>query len=84
MSPDQHLWRRWAHNLHKWGLAGLAASLLEAAGPLNLLAAQVVYMIQPLADRAMPDDHWRALTQMLEDTKEAQSFASLLREVDIQ
>jgi hypothetical protein len=84
MSSDQHIWRIWAHNLHKWGLAGWAASLLEAAGPLNLLAAQAIYMIKPLADTAMPDNHWQALSEMLEDTKEAQRFAALLREGNIQ
>jgi EamA domain-containing membrane protein RarD len=84
MSSDQHIWRIWAQYLHKWGLAGWAASLLEAAGPLNILAAQVIYMVQPIADTVMPDNHWQALSEMLEDTKESQRFTSLLREVDIQ
>jgi hypothetical protein len=83
MSSDRHIWRLWARNLHKWGLAGWAASLLEAAGPLNLIAAQLLYMLQPIADTAMPRNHWRALTEMLEDTMETRRFTSLLREDDI-
>lgn len=84
MSSDQHIWRIWAHNLHKWGLAGWVASLLEVAGPLNLIAAQLMYMLQPLANHAVQENHWQALSEMLEDTKESQRFASLLREVDVQ
>lgn len=84
MSSDRHIWRIWARNLHKWGLAGWAALLLEAAGPLNLIAAQMIYMVHPLVDSILPENHWQALTEILEDTNEAQSFASVLREVDLQ
>ncbi len=82
MSSDRQIWRLWARNLHKWGLAGWVASLLEAAGPLNLITAQLIYMLQPIADNAMPHNHWQALTEMLEDNLETRRFTSLLREDD--
>lgn len=84
MSSDRQIWQVWACNLHKWGLAEWIASILEAAGPLNLIVAQLIYLAQPLAYTALPEDHWQALTEMLEDKKKAQSFATLLREVDHQ
>ena len=84
MSSDRQIWQMWACNLHKWGLAEWIASLLEAAGPLNLIVAQLIYLAQPLAYNAMPEDHWQALTEMFEDKNKAQSFAALLREVNLQ
>lgn len=84
MSSDRQIWQLWACNLHRWGLAEWIASLLEAAGPLNLIVAQLVYLAQPLAYDALPEDHWQALTEMLEDRNKAQSFAALLREDNLQ
>jgi hypothetical protein len=83
-SSNRQIWQIWARNLHKWGLAEYIASFLEAAGPLNLIVAQLIYMAQPLAFNALPEDHWQALTEMLEDKNKAQGFAALLREVDLQ
>jgi len=60
----------------------MAASFLEAAGPLNLLGAQVVYFTQPLLINAVPDDHLIALTRMLEDTDCTQDFIAYLREAN--
>jgi hypothetical protein len=54
------------------------------AGPLNLIVAQLIYLAQPLASNALPEDQWQALTEMLEDKNKAQSFAAFLREVNFQ
>jgi hypothetical protein len=83
MDPDQHIWRIWANRLHQWGLANWTASFLEAAGPITLIAAQALYVVQPLAYRALPEQHWQALTEMLEDTVKVRSFAALLREENL-
>ena len=80
MVTDQHIWPAWAHNLHRWGLANWVATLLESAGPLNLLAAQFVYLVQPLASSTPIEGHLRALSELLEDTRKTQSFISYLRE----
>jgi len=82
MSSDQQIWQNWAHNLHRWGLAEWAASILDAAGPLTLIAAQLVYMAQPLVNKAMPEEHLQVLAELLEDSNKAHSFTSLLREGD--
>ena len=84
MASNQHIWQIWAHNLHRWGLAEWVATLLEAAGPLTLIAAQVVYMAQPLANRAAPEGHLQALAELLEDTKTTHRFTAYLREGDPQ
>jgi hypothetical protein len=82
MSTNQQIWQDWAHNLHRWGLAEWAASILDAAGPLTLIAAQLVYMAQPLVNKALPEEHLQALTELLEDANQAHSFTTYLREGD--
>jgi len=76
----QFLWQNWAERLERWGLRQLVADLLEASGPLNLLAAQAIYVGQPWLKHLMPDEHWQALTHLLEDPAEAQAFAAFLQE----
>ena len=83
MDPDQHIWRIWANRLQQWGLANWTASLLESAGPITLIAAQALYVAQPLVYRTVPEQHWQALTTLLEDTVNVQSFAALLREENL-
>ena len=80
MKMDQQIWQVWASILHRWGLKDLAASLLEAAGPLAVLGAQVVYMGQPLLERVLPLGHMGALASLLEDADQAQAFVTFLRE----
>ncbi|MCL5429376.1 MAG: hypothetical protein M1347_06220 [Chloroflexi bacterium] len=70
-------WRGWARGLQRWGLAGLASTLLESGGAFTTLAAQSLYIGQPLLDT------WLAvgpLAQMLEDPQQTQAFAKMLRE----
>ena len=80
MATNQHIWHIWAHNLHRWGVAEWVATLLEAAGPFTLLAAQLVYLVQPLASNTVAESHFQALIEMLEDKTNTQSFATYLRE----
>jgi hypothetical protein len=77
---NQHIWRDWARNLHQWGLDNLTASLLESAGPLTILAAQMVYIGQPFLKLAVQENKIDALAQMLEDTQQKRSFISIIRE----
>lgn len=67
-------WTRWAGNLRRLGLAGLAAWLIEAAGPLRLIGAQALY-----AGRGMAGDDLMALADLLEDPRESEAFAEFLR-----
>ena len=53
MQPDRTLWPGWAHMLQRWGLHNIASFLLEAGGPINVLAAQAIYLGQPFLTRAV-------------------------------
>ncbi len=80
MDKDQKIWQEWARKLHAWGVQGWAASLLEAAGPLTLLGAQLIYLGQPVLRAVFPDPRLQALAGLLEDPERAQAFAAFLRE----
>ena len=65
---------RW---LRQMGLNGLAASLLEAAGPLAYLGAQVTYMIEPLIGTR--DSQISELARTLEDPEGVLQLIEALR-----
>jgi hypothetical protein len=80
MDANHHIWQVWAGKLHMWGVDNLAASLLEALGPLTLLGAQCVYLGHPFLSRGTPDGHLDALAHMLENSAETRAFVEYLRE----
>ncbi len=80
MDANHHIWRVWADKLHMWGVDDLAATLLEALGPLTTLGAQFVYLGQPLLRWRTPDGHLDALAHMLENSAETRAFVDYLRE----
>ncbi len=61
----------------------MAAALLDAGGPLNIIAAQLVIAGQPLlgSNHAGP---WTALADLLENPDQARQFATFLREEKIE
>ena len=80
MNQDHHIWRNWSDYLHRWGVHNLVATFLEAAGPLVIFGAQAVYLSQPFLRPLWPEDRWQALTALLEDSRQAQHFAAMLRD----
>jgi hypothetical protein len=80
MQADRTLWPRWASFLHRWGLKDLAAVLMDAAGPLSILGAQMIYFGQPFLPQAFPHRNLTALADLLENQTELKSFAAFLRE----
>lgn len=80
MTSDQQIWQVWAAALQRWGIQREVATLLEAAGPLTVLAAQAVYTGQPLFNLAVPGEYLDALARLLEEPTQAQAFATYLRE----
>ena len=80
-SPEgRSSWPTWAEFLRQRGLENLAAWVLESAGPLTLLGAQVVYLASPLLRPAVSNGQLEALAGLLEDQREALAFAAFLRE----
>jgi hypothetical protein len=80
MESDRHIWRVWAGFLQRWGVDGLAASLLETAGPLTVFGAQFLYVAQPLLGQALPTEHFEELARLLEDSQHTRDFVNYLRE----
>ena len=68
-------WSKWAESLRSLKLDGLAAWVLEAAGPLTILGAQAVYLTQPFIGGKQS----RSLASMLEEDEETQAFIRYLR-----
>jgi hypothetical protein len=73
-------WPGWADFLRHHGLENLVAWALEAAGPLTVLGAQVLYFGGPLLRPAWSDMQRNALADLLEDRDEALAFSAFLRE----
>ena len=79
-SGTRSTWPGWAGFLRQHGLESLAAWALDAAGPLTILGAQVLYIGAPLLRPALTDVQCEALAGLLEDRSEASAFAAFLRE----
>lgn len=78
MGTTQAHWPAWMDFLRRQKLDGLAIWLLEAAAPLRIVAAQILYLGQPLASpRAGLQVH--AIARLLEQGDEAQTFAAYLK-----
>lgn len=76
---EPQIWQGWQQKIHALNLSDVAADLLEAAGPLHLVGAQLVYLGEPLLGSLVPPERLRALAHLLEDPQAAQDFARGLR-----
>lgn len=77
---DHTIWAAWASRLQDWGLGSFAAAMLESAGPLKLLGAQLVYIGQPTLNGLLPNEQLSALANLLENDVYSSSFVKILRE----
>jgi hypothetical protein len=80
VSEARSAWHDWAELLHRHGLENLVAWLLEAAGPLTVLGAQVLYLGGPFLPSILTDMQRDALASLLEDRDETLAFTAILRE----
>jgi hypothetical protein len=80
MNFDHQIWDRWADTLYRWGLRDFAATMLEAAGPLTILGAQVVYILQPILGRWSQTGTLPQLAALLEQPDQVREFIHYLRE----
>ena len=83
MDENQTLWINWSRVLHRWGISGEAASILEGSGSLSFLAAQMLYLSQPLLSGVVSEQSLRAFARVLEDPSERRAFVSYLREAPL-
>jgi hypothetical protein len=80
MNSNQYTWRKWASFLQHLGVIDLSISLLEIAGPLTMIAAQVVYFCQPLIRWLVPLENSQILAEMLDEPDARREFVRLLKE----
>jgi hypothetical protein len=80
MGENHQYWQKWAQFLQRWGLRAPASAVLETAGPLTVIVAQLIYFGQPIMGQMTPGNQWQALANLLEDRSESRSFAAFLRE----
>ncbi len=66
--------------IQHWGLGSLAAALLETGGAFASLAAQGLYVAEPLLTSWTPAQSVRELAAMLEDPHQRAELADALRE----
>lgn len=80
MDEHHRLWERWANALRGLGVEGMAAALLETAGPLTLVMAQTIYIGQPLLKSLLPGERLDKLAELLEEPEKVKGFTRYLRE----
>jgi hypothetical protein len=80
MQPNHPYWPKWVRLLQQWRLDQMAAFLLDAGGPVVILAAQAIYLGLPFVKESLPDGQLQAFAQLLEDQGQAKEFATFLRE----
>jgi len=80
MDENQPIWISWSRVFRRWGISDGVASVLEGAGVFSLLAAQVLYISQPLLSGVISARSLQAFAQVLENPAEKRAFVSFLRE----
>jgi hypothetical protein len=69
-----------ARALRRFGLGGLAATLLGDGGPLPFLGAQALYFSAPVLGAFAPQGQVENLAALLEDPKSMQTLVSELKQ----
>lgn len=73
---------KWIQALYKLRIQNLAASFLEALGPVNLVGAQLVYLSQPILSPFISQEQSQDLARILEDPSETEVFIKALRDYE--
>jgi hypothetical protein len=78
MTSSRAYWQVWVGFLRRWGVDGLTLGILQVTRPLNPVAAQLLYLSQPLLFGKAAEGAG-ALAQLLEEEDETQAFEALLK-----
>lgn len=70
-------WSDWAANLRKNRLNLWLALLLDAAGPVNVVGAQLIHIAAPFLGNPAQT---QSLANLLENDEETRAFIKILRE----
>lgn len=74
MQTDRSNWEIWAQYLQHHKLLGLARFLLEAVGPIRIIAAQSLLMTRPFFQNQIIFN----LAELMEDKEESKNFLQYL------
>ncbi|HSB67256.1 MAG TPA: hypothetical protein VLD65_11815 [Anaerolineales bacterium] len=80
MSENRPIWINWARTLQHWGINKGVASLLDSAGSLSVILAQLLYLSQPLLSGAVSHRSLDVFARTLENPTEREEFVLVLRE----
>jgi len=81
LQPEQYeILQGWASRLQRWRVHQLAAVLLEAFGPLNVVGAQLVYLSRPVLGSIVNQEKMDTLAELLEEPTTTKLFIRTLRE----
>ncbi len=67
LEPLQRRLTGWSARLHRAGLDGLVAAVLDAAEPLGPLGAQLLWVTQPVLGLLIPADEIGELAHLLDE-----------------
>ena len=76
---NQNNREKWIKTLYEMRLLNLAATILEALGPMNIIGAQLVYLTQPVLSPFFTSDQSQEFAKILEDPSETALFIKALR-----
>ncbi len=76
---DQDGVSEWAQTLQQSHLKGFVLSLVESAGPLRTILAQIIYSGAPFVSMNM-QHKWQLAAEILEDDEKSQELSRLIRE----
>jgi hypothetical protein len=79
MQGENPHWVIWAQFLQRWGVKEIAAALLDAGGPLNVIMAQLAYAGGPLFN-SHSATAWQAFAETLENPQQSRALAAYLRQ----
>lgn len=80
LESTRKTWRGWARSLQRLGLAGLIAGFLESGSAFATLAAQGLYISQPLLEPLTSKQNLGDLILLLESPAQTAEFTQLLKE----
>lgn len=70
MQVNKDIWNQWAQYLQRYHLLGLFRFILNAAGPIRIVAAQSLWMTQPFVQNSIISQ----LASVLEDQEQSIAF----------
>jgi hypothetical protein len=79
MQINHDNWNQWAQYLHQNKLSGFFRFLLEATGPIKIIAAQSLYMSRPFFHNPIISH----LAEILEDTEKSKEFLQYVNKKEI-